>query len=401
MRDISVRTPRRRSAVVFMALAIAWTALFLDMPPASAAVTTATPWTQMSTPHQSGSNPDDYLSSVSCPTVKFCMAVGRAVPNRFAANPIAIPLAEEWTGSWKVTPIPNPVPTSSYELTSVSCSSPSYCVALGFLSSVGSVASYSELWNGSKWTLTAQPISSSFGLASVSCFDTSCVAVGGSYTNGTDTTREAEWNGQSWTIDLTSVPGYLKSISCYAPDRCLAVGSGPYVQNAGTPLISDALDNGVWSDTAPPFGYVSGEQGVSCIASSQICTTLVNNGVIPDNTLVWSASSDAWSTGAPPQARSLLGLSCLTAAWCVAVGYYSTFNNGGTGTKTPTAAAWNGSAWTTMNMSKFAPNDVYPANPLYSVSCPSSTFCVAVGSRQLFNGIEPLAASWGGTGLTL
>lgn len=403
MQDVTVQARHRRLGMVLSALAIAGTALFVGTPPVSAAPTTSTPWAQMSTPHQSGSNPDDSLGSVSCPAVKFCMAVGRAIPNRFATNPIAIPLAEEWTGSWKVTPpVPNPAPASSYELTSVSCSSPSYCMAMGFARNGLSLAAYADLWNGSTWTVMAQPISSGFGFGSVSCVDTDCVAVGVDYTTNTnDTTREAEWNGQNWSLDPTSFPGNLSSVSCYAPDQCLAVGSGPYVQNAGTPLISYAFDNGVWSNTAPPFGYVSGQQGVSCVASSQICTTMVNNGVTPADTLVWSASSDAWSTGAAPQARSLLSLSCVTATWCVAVGYYSTYTNGGAGTETPTAAAWNGSTWTTMNMSKFAPNGVYPDNPLYSVSCPSSTFCVAVGSRQLFNGIQPLAASWGGTGLTL
>jgi hypothetical protein len=36
-----------------------------------------------------------------------------------------------------------------------------------------------------------------------------------------------------------------------------------------------------------------------------------------------------------------------------------------------------------------------PARYFNSVSCPSTTFCVAVGAKGLFNQTQPEAASWG------
>jgi hypothetical protein len=36
-----------------------------------------------------------------------------------------------------------------------------------------------------------------------------------------------------------------------------------------------------------------------------------------------------------------------------------------------------------------------PANWFSGVSCPSSTFCVAVGSKTAFVGQQPEIASWG------
>ncbi len=98
-RKSALRAPYGRGLIVLSAMAAISAAWLVGVPAASgAAVTTSTPWVQMSTPHQSGSNPDDVLSSVSCPTVKFCMAVGTAVPNRFASQSNHCPVGRGMDG---------------------------------------------------------------------------------------------------------------------------------------------------------------------------------------------------------------------------------------------------------------------------------------------------------------
>jgi hypothetical protein len=86
---------------------------------------------------------------------------------------------------------------------------------------------------------------------------------------------------------------------------------------------------------------------------------------------------------------SLDGVSCLSAGFCMAVGYhYTAFHY------LALAELWNGSTWSSMTV---LDPDQLGAN-LFSVSCTSSTFCVAVGDYQdsMF-GTLPLAEEWNGS----
>jgi hypothetical protein len=99
-----------------------------------------------------------------------------------------------------------------------------------------------------------------------------------------------------------------------------------------------------------------------------------------DRAIAGAWSGGSWSTGAlalaPGLTRStptptrdwLYGISCASARACAAVGQYVA-SNGDIG---PLAARWNGSSWT---------QTVLRRGPvgLTSVSCPSASWCMAVG----------------------
>ena len=108
-------------------------------------------------------------------------------------------LAERWDGStWKTQHVPDVNEIGYTQLTAVSCSSASACMAVGTYN--GGTGAISELWNGTSWKLYSmpgppqpQPFVQPAGL---SCTEPSaCVAV------GTDGGTLAEiWVGARWRI---------------------------------------------------------------------------------------------------------------------------------------------------------------------------------------------------------
>lgn len=92
-------------------------------------------------------NPIGYVTptGVSCPVAGFCVAVG---------DYQGLPIAETWNGStWRVSLLPQPpVDNHSAQLTSVSCTSDSACVAIGIS---GDARGYAEVYAGGRWQLSA------------------------------------------------------------------------------------------------------------------------------------------------------------------------------------------------------------------------------------------------------
>lgn len=82
----------------------------------------------------------------------------------------------------------------------------------------------------------------------------------------------------------------------------------------------------------------------------------------------------------------LLGVSCVSASACVAVGNY------GTGTA-EIVERWNGSRWFLQSIP--LPSDAV-ASDLYGVSCVSARACMAVGDVWYVHTVTPLVESWDG-----
>lgn len=118
-------------------------------------------------------------------------------------------------GDWNAQPTPNPSGASGSQLSSVSCSSASSCLAVGsYTISAGTGVTLAEIWNETAWTIVPTPNpagATSSQLSRVSCAAaTSCVAVG-AYQTGTGgplTALAETWNGATWTIpSLPTPPG--------------------------------------------------------------------------------------------------------------------------------------------------------------------------------------------------
>jgi hypothetical protein len=209
-------------------------------------------------------NIDTSFSEISCTTVDFCLAVGRAGNGLLAEGwngrklrPVAVPrgdrlefdavsctasnacvavgrsaagahvgLAESWNGrSWKVQPTPSLAGAHGSKLVGVSCTTARMCIAVGSRKGSGHKVAIAERWNGHHWILMATPtISTGSSLNAVSCARArACMAVGSS-----KGALAEWWNGTRWAVQtLPNGSGaFLASVSCVSPAAifCTAVG---------------------------------------------------------------------------------------------------------------------------------------------------------------------------------
>ena len=395
----NVTVPGGQIQSVSCASADACTAVGSDTATSGLTVTLAESWNGTAWHRQTTPNPasdttpavDPALTGVSCPTASFCEAVGGYGSNgNGTAGGV---LAETWNGtSWALQSVPVPSGSSNQVLHQVSCTSATFCEAVGSDNdSSGAVVPLAETWNGTAWSVQSVPGPSGALLAvlsGVSCASAAfCEAMGGGSTPFADA-----WNGTSWqSQSLPGTAGY-GPVSCTSADFCAAVGgSGGAVWN-GTAWTAQAIPV-VASGDFNTFG------AVSCV-SDGFCEATGNysNGSGTESALAETWNGTAWSVQSAPgpsgaSFTSLNGVSCATASWCEAGGDYQQTSQ--SPTLTALAEAWNGSSWTTQEA-------VTPAaavsNSLNAVSCPSTGFCEAVGSAtDASSNITGLAEVWNGT----
>jgi hypothetical protein len=130
-------------------------------------------WVVRPTPNVSHWN---QLTAVSCAFPVTCTAVGVS-EGRFG-------FAEHWNGktnTWTVQSMPslsNPAKPGNFTLSGVSCPTARFCVAVGNLNGYDP---FVETWNGARWRLTMLPLTAADNgpVTGVSCTSaSSCVAVG-------------------------------------------------------------------------------------------------------------------------------------------------------------------------------------------------------------------------------
>ncbi len=225
------------------------------------------------------------LNSVSCVSVSFCTAVGSYTN----VGPGPRTLVQRWNGSaWSTATSANAGSTyTSNTLSSVSCVSTSFCIAVGYFNNgfyTGDYASRTlvERWNGQVWSIVASPNSGSGSnsLNSVSCVSaSSCVAVGSYYSGAANRTLVLSWNGTSWTRVTSPNTGSgsnsLNSVSCVSVSFCTAVGW--FSNNSGSEdrTLVERWNGLAWSTVTSPSPSPSSShnflRSVSCVSTSS-CT---------------------------------------------------------------------------------------------------------------------------------
>jgi hypothetical protein len=206
------------------------------------------------------------LEGVSCTSASACTAVGYYV-NAGGTN---VPLVERWNGSeWTTQSAVAPGGSTRATLHEVSCASSTDCWAVGESENASKeVSALAEHWNGSSWSLGSLPGSLST-LTSVSCSSASwCAAVG--------TGRHVEhWNGSSWSDRVAPAPNgveaaSLKGVSCVSATNCTAVGSYP-VQKHATTLV-EHWGGSAWEVRPTPDFALEPESSFSEVLESVSCT---------------------------------------------------------------------------------------------------------------------------------
>jgi hypothetical protein len=294
----------------------------------------------------------------------------------------SVPMASAVSGSssarWSIPASPN-VSSSFNELTAMSCVGPSFCVAVGNQTENGRSDPLSELWHGGSWSVvpSSEPSDqSAVYLAGVSCAAVSfCMAVGG----GVNGAFLESWNGSAWAV-VPSPAGQLSlsGVSCVSSTFCMAVGSTPLPDFAA---LAEEWDGSTWSIVPTPSSPAGVDQvslnSVSC-SSATLCASVGNEEVsepVGFDALavaqMWNGK--AWSTGpasSPTTSTYLYGVSCPTATWCMAVGF--------SGAST-LAERWNGTGWTVVPSENSGPSE---QDNLLAVSCTGTSFCSAVGYQN-------------------
>ena len=409
-------------------------------------------WQRQATPNPAGDTTSSVapsLAGVSCPVAGFCVAVGSYQSGFFQAG-----LAQTWNGQqWTAqSSFPVPADSSGWQLTGVSCTSPRFCEAVGGYANTdtGLNDTFAATWNGTSWSLqaTVNPDPNDFEFEqfnTVSCASpTFCVAWGGGNAGNSGETLAEQWNGSAWQMQaVPSQDATVNSVSCPSRNFCQAVGFGS----------AYSWDGSAWTAQTVPGSAGSGAlQGVSC-TSRQFCEAVGEYNSSPNvvpvaarwNGSAWtsqaaanpasntfahvnavsctSASSceaggfweeqvtadapralaegwngDAWQLqhAAAPRSATynvLSGVSCVSASFCEAVGTYSD----GAGNQDMLAETWNGTSWKVQSITDPAnPYGSPDDNSLYKVSCASPQFCEAVGAGA----VGALTEMWNGTSWT-
>lgn len=299
------------------------------------------------------------LYSVSCPTANMCAAVG-GYEDEAGISQV---FTEVWDGSeWSLYELPQPGGTGGYYnvVEDISCSSASHCVAAGFYETeAGPYLPFTQTWNGTKWT--SQELPSPAGatavfLQGVSCSSsTACLAVGQSVdpVNGYRGIAEI-WNGTKWTIQTLPASGGEYSVlfdaSCTSASACTA--SGRYSTTSGpneTKAYVEKWNGSKWSVEATP-----------------------------------SVAGNRWME---PTA-----VSCLSSGECTTVGYYGNGEPIWASSWGSFAQQFNGSKWTAQALP--APPGAHESR-MMDVSCTSSSACTAAGLD--FTAGSALAEVWDGS----
>ncbi|HET9060629.1 MAG TPA: hypothetical protein VFN61_11965, partial [Acidimicrobiales bacterium] len=282
------------------------------------------------------------LTSVSCSGPGDCSAVGYYI-NRSGTYGNGV-LLTETSGSWgpgaAVVLPANAAARGQYaELSSVSCSSPGYCSAIGYYTdSSGNTDDLVVTETAGAWgsaaelalpagAATADQIA---GPSVISCSGPGDCSAVGEYTDSSGhvdvmllTETAGAW-GSAVEAALPSnrgtdpyFPPYVNSVSCAAPGNCSAVGN--YTDSSGHSeafFITQA--SGAWAaavGTTPSASLWS----VSC-ASRGNCTAVGGDLVFNENAGVWGTGTQV--LGPTSTAVHLEAVSCSPGGNCSAVGSY-------------------------------------------------------------------------------
>jgi hypothetical protein len=329
------------------------------------------------------------------------------------------------TGSWSVVSSPN---ANEYEdtLSAATCVAVSDCWAVG---EGLSLSTLTEHYNGSSWGVVSSPTEVAGQLDGVACASTSnCWSVGRRVSSEPNNPWRAlieHYDRSGWAIASAAPPPGIGSEgltagTCVSDTDCWAVG---YYEAAGNNITAntktliehyDGNSEGKWSvvsspnPAGPPGPSQPGEsflRGVSCAGANDCWAVGYTQSGCPgketkpgDNpleicvlTLVEHYDGSEWSLVSSPNPRgveakavnTLHSVSCASSSYCVAAGHEG--DEGAPATQQPQEyrpliLQNTGSGWSVARDRQPFPHGAGVLAKLASVSCTAGRFCVADGS---------------------
>jgi hypothetical protein len=361
---------------------------------ASGAAALPTRWSIVPSSNVSPSQGSNLLGT-SCTSTTFCMSVGHYTN----ASGIDQTLTETFNGSsWSIVPSPDTSPTLDNDLGQVSCTSPNFCVAVGDAKNSGFYYQpLVEMFDGTSWSIIPSPSTSTTEaqfLNGVTCLGTTfCVAVGAvEVTAGHPQTLVLSYDGTQWVITPSPSPSpsidILGAVSCPSITDCVAVGVNFNEMAGHGETLIESFDGAKWMVTPSP--NVPGSQdntvyGISCTSISDcVAVGSYADASYVNHTLTLAYDGINWTIEPSPNTSSdqdnvLQSVSCTSSTSCMAVG--------STGKPAPVEQTLvedlTETAWGIVPSPNTSPNE---DNVLSDVTCPGAEYCVAVGNSSVTGG---------------
>ena len=362
-----------------------------------------TSWSLQTVPNPPEGSGQKAMLSISCSSSTSCVAVGEAASK---------PVAETWNGtSWTSAMAQNPSGATAAGLEGVSCGSSTACTAVGYSKESGKPKkALAEFWNGTSWSIQATPNPSAEGnvtLRSVSCTSGGVCNAVGEYAikviNGTPQDSETlteRWNGASWLIMSSPNPkafNTLSGLSCSSSSACTAVGSArPELGVEGKVTLALRRSGSEWSTQTTPNPTPKTENELSDVAcpSSSVCLAAGSDEYQGNGMLqVWEGSE--WRIANNTMNGSVSALACGSTSSCMIVG-----SNGSEATSWKAGQNFPGGSWSASPKALAVPEGASQLT-LRDISCVSTTACTAVGSYYKSSEYKALVESWNGTSWSL
>lgn len=230
------------------------------------------------------------LSTPSCVSPSSCFVLGGKY--RFTLD--------HFDGQ-SLTALASPVEQDRFQVSTLSCPTASFCMAVGSTFTDGRTAPAGEVWNGKRWRVLTVPAGPrtrksianhqprdvlNTELLDVSCPSARmCIAVGLSFSRGTDRgfdlTVIERWDGSRWRLEFPADPrGGLATVSCGSPRLCVATGFDP-VGHPGYAGSLQMFSGSRWTIVKLPAiagADILGLDGVSCSTATH-CVGVGSAGV--------------------------------------------------------------------------------------------------------------------------
>ena len=309
------------------------------------------------------------------------------------------PLIENWNGkTWQVVGSPSfPAGGILYGVTAVSAND-IWAVGTEFKAHLPNGKGLTEHWDGTKWSLIANPGHSGsgsvfYGVTAVS--STNVWAVGVYYANSNKSkffTFAEQWNGTAWSIVTTPAPkvSSFTGVASVSSGDIWAVGySGG--GNPSTATLTQHWNGSSWSIvTSPNVGTISRLNGVTAVSSSNAWAVGESGATGAENALIENWNGSAWNISSNPggsiTGTILHGVTALSASDVWAVG--QTTNSGVIQTF---IEQWNGTQWSIVS----SPNVGTLTNQLNGVGGLTGTASAwAVGTSGRGKGSNTLIESF-------
>ena len=286
----------------------------------------------------------------------------------------------------------------------VACAAPSRCVAIGsYDDSSGNGQGFLLTGSVFSWKARKAPIPTNAyaqpdaGLNSIACPSPSGCIVTGSYNAGSYGNRHGfllTGSGDSWkAFPIPLPPGVdplnrsdFGSVVCASPSRCMIPGS--YTDPAGNSQNILAIGSGVaWTAIKAPtqayeWGAITCPSSVRCLSAGSY--SVDNSSHQQDVSLLigvmksWTVAKIPLPANADPSAKQNSGLndvSCSSVQVCTAIGTYTDAGN-----EDGLLAVHQDKAWTAIKAPVPRGTDAPYGTTLWSITCSTSTKCVAAGT---------------------